>query len=80
MKVTNKTKVDLMIMGVPLKEDETRNCPERCFDALVVTSEIGECIIKTDCKQRTIEISGSLRAEETEANEFGLTNILIYQQ
>lgn len=78
MTVTNKTSVNLEILGGILAPNESREYTEMMFNTLNIHSEIGSCVITTEYSQRSFSNHGKLVAKEgRKKNEHGMKNIII---
>lgn len=78
MTVTNKTSVNLEILGGILEPSQSREYTEMMFNTLSIHSEIGSCVITTEYGHRSFRNYGKLVAKEGQKeNEYGLKDIII---
>lgn len=78
MLVTNKTNVDIVILGGILKPNQSHEYTEMMFNTLDIHSEIGSSVITTEYGNRSIKNYGKLVAKEgRKKNEHGMKNIIV---
>lgn len=78
MLVTNKTNVDLVILGGIVKPNQSHEYTEMGFNTLDIHSEIGSSVITTEYCKRSIKNYGKLVAKEgCKKNEQGMKNIIV---
>ena len=78
MLVTNKSNVQIVILGGILKPNESREYTEMAFNTLNIHSEIGSVEITTEYCRRSIKNYGKLFAKEgRKKGEHGMKNIIV---